>query len=264
MRRCPAVLVLLLLLAALTGCGGAAPDASAGSPTLDRIARSHELRVCSTGDYRPLTHLDRGTWRGIDVDMAADLAGKLDAKVTMVPTTWKTLTDDVVAGRCDIAVGGVSVTPDRAAKAAFTIPYLRDGKTPIVRCPDVARYSTVEQIDRPGVRAVVNPGGTNERFAREHLTKATIVPYPDNNTIFDAVADGRADLMVTDAIETRWQAAQHKGVLCSVHPDQPFTDSQKAYLTPPGDPAFTERVNGWLRTALDDGTWERFARPWLG
>nr|WP_231974496.1 transporter substrate-binding domain-containing protein [Pseudonocardia sp. HH130630-07] len=244
----------------LAGCG--APE---GSPTLARIADSGELRVCSTGDYRPLTHLaPDGRWSGIDVDMAGDLAGELGARVTMVETTWATLLDDVVADRCDIAVGGVSITPDRAERAAFTIPYLQDGKTPITRCADAGRFGTLAEIDRPGVRAVVNPGGTNERFAREHFTKATIVPHPDNNTIFDVIADGGADLMVTDAIETRWQAAQRPGELCAVHPEAPFTESEKAYLTRAGDPDFTARVDDWLRTARTDGTWDGFARPWLG
>lgn len=251
---------LLLVLAAflLTACG-------AGPGVPDRIKVAGELRICSTGDYRPLTsRAPDGTWSGIDVDMARDLAGELGLRPMMVPTTWSSLLDDVTAGRCDIAVGGVSVTPDRAARAAFTIPHLSDGKTPIVRCPDVARYSTVADIDRPGVRAVVNPGGTNERFARERLTRAALVEYPDNATIHDTLVDGRADVMVTDAIEARWQAAQRPGVLCAVHPDQPFTASEKAYLLPAGEPAFVDRVNAWLRGALDDGTWQRFARPWLG
>lgn len=257
MRR--TVLVLVALLALLAGC-----SSGATTPT-ERVAGTHELRVCSTGDYRPLTYRDAaGTWSGIDVDMARDLATKLGAQVTMVPTTWSTLLDDVTAGRCDLAVGGISVTADRAARASFTVPYLQDGKTPIVRCADLGRYATLPQIDRPGVRVVVNPGGTNERFVRTNLKAATIVPYPDNNTIHDTVADGRTDLMITDAIEARWQAAARPGVLCAEHPDAPFDSSQKAYLIPPGDPAFVDTVNRWLTTALTDGTWARAARPWLG
>lgn len=258
------VLAALAAAAVLAGCSSS-PAPAPSSPTLDRVAATKELRVCSTGDYRPLTYRAAdGRWSGIDVDMANDLAARLGARTTMVPVTWSSMLGDVVAGRCDIAVGGVSVTADRAAQATFTVPYLDDGKTPIVRCADLARFATVEQIDRPGVRVVVNPGGTNERFARGRLKAATIVPYPDNNTIHDTVADGRTDLMITDAIEARWQAAQRPGVLCAEHPDTPFDSSQKAYLIPRGDPAFVDRVNGWLSTARTDGTWDRFAKPWIG
>lgn len=250
----------------LAGCGSSQANGhTEASPSLARISSSGELRACSTGDYRPLTYrAPDGTWSGIDIDMARDLAAHLGARLTVVPTTWSTLLGDLVAGRCDIAVGGVSVTADRAAHASFTIPYLNDGKTPITRCADVARYGTLDQIDRPGVRVVVNPGGTNEQFDRQRLHNATIVPYSDNNTIFDLVADGRADLMITDAIETRWQAAQRPGVLCAVHADAPFDHSQKAYLVPSGDPEFLGRVNDWLRGALADGTWARLAKPWIG
>lgn len=75
MRRSGGLLsIVLLCAAALSGCGTGGPPES---PALDRIAQSGELRVCSTGDYRPLTHLDGGRWSGIDVDMAGDLAAEL-------------------------------------------------------------------------------------------------------------------------------------------------------------------------------------------
>ncbi|MET0190539.1 MAG: transporter substrate-binding domain-containing protein [Pseudonocardia sediminis] len=264
MRRSVLTALAGTLLVTVAGCGSSAPEPAA-SAALDRVGQTKELRVCSTGDYRPLTYRDpaNGQWSGIDVDMAGALAASLGATATIVPTTWSNLLGDLTADRCDIAMGGVSVTEARAQKAAFTTAYLSDGKTPITRCENVAKYQTVEQINRPEVRAVVNPGGTNEQFARETLTRATIVPYPDNNTIFDAVADGRADLMVTDAIETRWQATRGKG-LCAVHPEKPFTSSEKAYLVKQGDPAFLDQVNTWLRGAMADGTYQRFARPWIG
>src|SRR5690606_40866418 len=70
--------------------------------------------------------------------------------------------------------------------------------------PTLFPYTTL--FRSPDVRVVVNPGGTNEKFARERLKRATIVQHPDNNTIFDEIIAGRADLMITDAAETRWQA----------------------------------------------------------
>jgi cyclohexadienyl dehydratase len=260
--------VLVAVLLASTGCaqkpvqpGPAAPPPSA----LDLISQRGELRVCSTGDYRPFTYRDpaTGQFSGIDIDMAGDMAHQLGVRLTVVPTTWATLVGDLAGGRCDAAMGGVSITPDRARRAAFSDPYVIDGKAPITRCAQVARFQTLAAIDRPGVRVVVNPGGTNESFDRRHLKQATLVPHPDNNTIFDEIIAGRADLMITDVSEARWQAAQHPE-LCAVHPDRPLSFGPKAYLLPRGDVVFQQWVNVWLHQSLGDGTYQRFSHPWQG
>ena len=133
-------------------------------------------------------------------------------------TSWSNLMNDFVA-KCDIAVGGVSTTLDRQKRAFFTQPYMVDGKTPIVRCDDVEKYQTVAQIDQPNVRTIVNPGGTNERFAKQFFTHSQLIEYPDNVTIFKQILDGHADVMVTDASETLLQQKLNPG-LCSVHPGQ--------------------------------------------
>lgn len=256
----------LTVLAALgVGTASAVSPGPGARSTLDTIAQRGEVRVCSTGDYRPFTYRDpeTGQWRGIDVDMAGDLARRLGVTLSIVPTTWETLVDDLNAGKCELGMGGVSVTLERATDAFYSKPYVRDGKTPITRCENVDRFQTLEQINRPGVRAIVNPGGTNEEFAEQHLTRATIVRHPDNNTIFEQIVNGHADLMITDAVETRWQDKQHPE-LCAVHPDRPFTFSEKAYLLPRGDVVLQEWVDQWLNLAINDGTYDRFARPWIG
>ncbi|NEW76833.1 transporter substrate-binding domain-containing protein [Streptomyces rhizosphaericus] len=231
---------------------------------LDRVPERGVLRVCTTGDYRPFSHRDptSGAYTGIDIKMAGDLAKSLDAKPKYVPTTWATLVDDLAAGRCDVGMGGVSVTLARARKASFSEPYLTDGKTPIVRCADKDKYRTVEEIDQPGVRVVVNPGGTNEQFARAHIKQATLTVHPDNTTIFDEIIAGRADVMMTDASETRYQSAIHPE-LCAVHPDEPFSFSEKAYVLPRGDAQFKEYVDQWVHLATHDGTYKKYEDEWM-
>lgn len=261
-----AVLALGVLpaLAALTACTADNPPPPApSSPTLNAVSQRGELRVCSTGDYRPFTYRDpSGAWSGIDVAMAADLAQRLHVRETLVPTTWDRISADL-GSHCDIAVGGVSVTPQRAAVGEFSDPVLADGKTPIARCDQAARFGDLAAIDQPGVRVAVNPGGTNEKFVNGRLHQATIVPFPDNNEIFGEIVAGRANVMITDASETRWQSRRDPR-LCPVHPDQPFTHSQKAYLLPKGDAVWRDRVDLWLRDARSDGTFARASAPWTG
>ena len=140
-----------------------------------------------TGDYMPFTFLDRSsqTYHGFDVDMAEALGRALGVKVEYVQTAWPQLMKDFEADRFDIAMGGVSITLDRQKKGLFSTPIMREGKTPIARCTDVGRYQTLADIDRKGTRVIVNPGGTNERFARTHIKDAEIDVHGDNTTIFD-------------------------------------------------------------------------------
>ncbi|WP_432145235.1 transporter substrate-binding domain-containing protein [Streptomyces sp. bgisy084] len=269
-----ATLSALACLLAVTAAAPAASDTPAavrGATTtagktsaLDTVPRRGVLRVCTTGDYRPFTYRDptTGKYSGVDIKMAGDLAKGLDATPRYVATTWARLVGDLSAGRCDIAMGGVSVTLPRARAVYFSAPTRTDGKTPLVRCTDKDKYRTLAQIDRPGTRVIVNPGGTNEEFARAHIHRATLTVHPDNTTIFDEILAGRADVMMTDAGETRYQAKIHPE-LCSLHPDKPFTFSEKAYALPRGDDEFKAYVDQWVHLATHDGTYRKYEDAWM-
>jgi cyclohexadienyl dehydratase len=245
-------------------CGATPPPAvPSSSPDLSYITKQRSVRVCSTGDYRPFSYLDpQGHWSGMDIDLAQDLAKRLGVTLNIVATTWATMMADLDA-RCDVAMGGVSITLDRAEQAFYSTPYLRDGKAAVVRCGDQAKYQTLDNIDQPGVRVVVNPSGTNDDFDKTHIHRATIVNYPDNNTIFGQVIGNNADVMVTDASEIGFQIKQDPR-LCGVSLDHPFTFEQKAYLIAQRNVAMQQWIDQWLNIAENDGTFAAISQKWLG
>jgi cyclohexadienyl dehydratase len=234
------------------------------SSRLDDIVKRGTLRVGMTGDYLPFTYLDKATskFRGFDVDMAETLGNALGVKVEYVQTAWPRLTQDFDADKFDIAMGGISITPDRQQHGIFSVPVMRDGKTPIARCAEKDKYQTIADIDKPGTRVIVNPGGTNERFARAYVKSAEIRTYSDNVTIFDEIAKGNADLMMTDSSETRYQQKLHPGVLCAVHPEKPFDVAEKAYWLR-RDAALAAFVDRWLQTVRDSGRFEQIYAAWF-
>jgi len=206
MVRLPSCFAALLVIA------GAAAQAEQPA-RLDTIVKRGTLRVGMTGDYLPFSIFDHATseFRGFDVDIAEGLGKALGVRIEYVHTAWPRLAGDFEADRFDIAMGGISITPERASKGMFSTPIMQEGKTPIARCADVGKYETIAKIDQPGTRIIVNPGGTNERFARANIKNAEIRIYDDNVTIFDEIAKGNADLMMTDSSETRYQQRTHPG-----------------------------------------------------
>lgn len=230
---------------------------------LDDILARGVLRVGTTGDYKPFSYrpAPSAEFVGLDIELAGQLAKALGVRLELVPTSWPTLMKDLGDDRFDIAMGGVSISLERQKKALFSVPYLRDGKTPITRCENKDRFQTLAQIDQPGVRLIVNPGGTNERFARANVKQASITVYPDNVTIFDQIVAGKADLMITDAIETRLQQ-KLKPTLCALHPEAPFDFSEKAFLLP-RDLFWKAFVDQWLHQTLASGAFSPLLEKWL-
>ena len=229
---------------------------------LDGILARGVVRVGLTGDYRPFSVKDSsGKFEGFDVDMAESMAKGLGVRLEIVPTAWPTLMADLQSQKYDIGMGGISVTLDRAKTAYFSAPVLRTGKAAITRCTEQAQFTSLSAIDRPGVRVITNPGGTNERFDRANLKQAEIVVFPNNAAIFDELVANHADVMLTDAVEARLQQRLHPE-LCAVHPDQPFDFSELAYLLP-RDPALKAWVDQWLHIQSETGEQKRLLAKWL-
>jgi cyclohexadienyl dehydratase len=208
------------------------------------------LRVGTTGDYAPFSLEREGSLSGVDIELAHGLAEALRARVVFVRTTWPTLMDDFAAGRFDVAMSGISVTAERRAVAAFSRSYHQGGKTAIVRCGREAAFDTLAEIDRPAVRAIVNPGGTNERFARAELAHAQLIVHPDNRTVFDEIVLGRADVMVTDDVEVELQT-RRRPELCRATRSL-FSHADKAFLLP-REPALVAEVDRWLGQQVEKG-----------
>ncbi|CAE6687997.1 Cyclohexadienyl dehydratase [Paraburkholderia nemoris] len=232
--------------------------------TLARVTQSGILRVCTPGDYKPFSFQRApGEFEGLDVDLMGSLATALNAKPQFVKTTWANLLPDFVAGKCDIAAGGISVSLERQKQAYFSTPYMVNGKTPLTRCENVAKYQSIEAIDQPSVRVIANPGGSNEKFARTKLSHAQLTMHSDNLTIFDEIIKGHADVFVTEAAEAIVQSKAHPE-LCAVNPDKPLQYAEMGYLLPNGDDVFKHFVDQWLHLSQANGEYAQMSAKWLG
>lgn len=253
----PARWVAALALLAL------AASTAAQESSLDAVMKAGVLRACTPGDYKPFSfQKSDGTFEGLDVDLAQSLASAMGAKLELVKTSWANLLPDFGAGKCDIALGGISVTTERQKRVFFSKAYMVNGKTPLARCEDVAKFQSVADIDKAGVRVIANPGGSNERFARANFKVATLTIHADNLTIFDELLAKRADVFVTEAAEALVQQKLRPG-LCAVNPERPLQYGEMAWMLPRNDMVMKGFVDQWLHLAKASGDYQRTADKWL-
>ena len=259
--RIRATLALLSIL-----CGYAATaDVHAQTSLLDRIRERGEIRIGTTGDYKPFTYLnpETGTYEGMDIDAAQLLGEALGVSVRFVSTTWSNLSEDTLNERFDLAMGGITRTLTRQKDLALTDPYVTIGKSPLIRKADRERFRNLRDIDRPGVRIGANYGGTNEAYVRANIRQASIVMFENNLDVQPAVASGDVDVMFTDNVEAVIYARQNP-LLYALDPDRPLTREDLGYMTVRGDQPFINFLNLWLYQMRQKGTLEALRSKWIG
>ena len=210
----------------------------------------------TTGDYRPLSFREAdGTYWGFGIEVANEIAARLGVSIAFVPTSWPTLTADVLAEpqTFDLAIGGITITDTRRETMLMSEGYLANGKTILCRASEADRYQSLADIDKPEVRVMVNPGGLNEKFANENLTHATIVIHQKNEEIPALIAEGQADVMITEITEAPYYV-QTDARLAAPLLNKPFTHGEIGVLMQKGQEDLLQMVNNVIRQMKSDGS----------
>ena len=224
------------------------------------IQKAGVLLVGTTGDYKPMSYLNPDTkvYEGFDAEMAASLAKYLGVKLQYVPTTWKTLQADTLADKFDVALCGITQTPARHAVMAMSDPYLTFGKTVLVQKKAAEQFKTLADVNKPTVRVMYNPGGTNEKFAKEMTPDAKLIMHEKNAEIPGLVGEDKADVMITETMEAR-RYVRDNPKLAAPLIDKPFTENHFGVLMTKDDPKLLAATNAWMKKITEDGTlaaWE--------
>jgi len=212
--------------------------------------------VGTTGDYRPLSFReDDGRYWGFGIEVAGEIAKRLGVGIQFVPTSWPTLTADVQKEpqTFDLAIGGITITDTRRETMLMSEGYLANGKTILCRASEADRYQSLADIDKPEVRVMVNPGGLNEKFANENLTHATIIVHQKNEEIPSLIAEGDADVMITEITEAPYYV-QTDTRLAAPLLNAPFNHGEIGVLMRKGQEDLLQLVNATIRQMKSDGS----------
>lgn len=112
-------------VSATTAPANAQPQTGAEKDLLDVIRERGVMRVSTDANYAPQSYFDEQTktWTGFDIEVAYEVGRRLGVKVEFVTPDWSAVTAGNWAGRWDVSIGSMTITPERQKVLDFTPPY---------------------------------------------------------------------------------------------------------------------------------------------
>lgn len=211
------VLLLVLMTTLLAGCssktdnketGASASSATGTARTLDEIKKSGKIVIGVFSDKKPFGYVDEnGTYQGYDVYFGNRIAKDLGVDVEYVSVEAASRVEYLVTAKVDIILANFTVTPDRAEKVDFALPYMKVALG--VVSPDSALITSADQLK--GKTLIVNKGTTAETYFTENYPDVKLLKFDQYSEAYSALLDGRGDAFSTDNTEVLAWAIENKG-----------------------------------------------------
>lgn len=255
--------VLLALISLVAACAHPSPWPSPPSAAAPVVRAP--LRAGTSGDYPPLSVWKDDHVEGFAPALVTAFASAEKREVRWTRFDWPGLSEDLRAGRFDLAADGITVRPERSIGGRFTVPIARGGAVLLLRRPAWALPAQegaplLASIDRAGLRVVVNQGGHLERVARGLLHLADIRAIADNDAVRSAFVRGEADAAMTNTFEApRWAAGAP-----GVEQIGPLTQDVTAIWMRADRGEVADRLDEWLLDEEESGRLAALRARWLG
>ncbi len=220
-----------------------------------------DLLVCTAQDLPSIAwrNLRNGEMEGLDADIAHALAARFSLRPVFVESAAGSVIDMVERGSCDLGMGGIGVSPARAARVAFTTPFLA-GPLALVTQRTSNRVTDWAGLDREGVVVAVLAGTVAEEAVRQHLRQAEVMVLRPPMLPEQEIGAGRADVFVTDFADARRLREDDRWRVADAPPS--LGQTLYAYAVPRSDPAWLTEVNTFLVQLKADGTLPRALQRW--
>ncbi len=253
-KRAVFISLLLCLVLLFTGCqAGAGPSgesnqaSSAAKSDTKLTITSGVLTMATNAYFPPYEYYEGAEIQGIDVEIAKEIASRLDLELEIENMKFKSIIPAVKKGKADIGLAGISITKEREKSIDFSESYASGIQSVIVL--EESGIESIEQLD--GEKIGVKIHTTGNIYASEEFGENNLVRY---NEGIDAVSDlvkGEITAVVIDNEPAKSYASKTKGL--KILPVD-LAKEDYAICISKGNEELKEAVNKALNDMKNDGT----------
>lgn len=209
-----------------------------------------KLVIGTDPGFKPFEYRQGGKIVGFDIDLAQEIADDTGRQLVVEEMNFDGLIAALQAGKIDMAVAGMSVTPERSQNVNFSNPYYLASQMIVVRDNDQRIKS---KTDLTGKKIGVQLGSTGDTIVGQlpHVTKIQFSAVP---AVLQELRSGRIDAAVLDnaPAETYIKTNPDLKML-----DTKLSEENYAIAMRKDRTDLLDQVNATIKRVRQDGTYQR-------
>lgn len=157
-----------------------------------------EIHMATNAQFPPYEYYEGEKIVGIDAEMAAAIADKLDMKLVIDDMDFDAIITSVQSGKSSFGMAGMTVTEDRLKSINFSDSYATGIQSIIV--PEGSKITSVDDLFADGAKYLVGTqkGTTGDIYAEDDFGADRVMKYSTGNEAVQALITGKIDCVIID------------------------------------------------------------------
>ena len=252
MKKVFMLLMAMVMVVMMAGCGGGEKKA-AQAPKV--------LKVGTEPTFAPFEFQKEGSkeFDGFDMDLIRAIGKQLNMKVEILNMGFDALIPAINAGNIDLAIAGMSITPDRQKAVDMSDPYYVSGLVVVVG-KDNATVKSVNDLGNKGIAVQIGTTGA-ERAAK--VPGAKVKNFNTNAEVFLELKNKGVDAVIIDKPVAEYFLATGGGKdFAKIVGDTMEAESYGISLKK--NSPLTKEINKALLDLKKNGEYDKLYAKWFG
>jgi ABC-type amino acid transport substrate-binding protein len=226
-----------------------------------KVLDKDTIVIGTESTYPPYEFRDeKNNLQGFDIELMESIANKLGKKIEWVDMPFDSLIPALLAHKIDIVAAGMSATPERAKRVAFSTPYEISMSAFLAKTENTS-LKTLN--DMKGKIIAVQLGTVQETFSRT-IEGANVKTFQKFDDCVREVTLGRADATLMDVpVAKKFLDQKDFDGKISIAFEQEITGAGKALAIHLEEKDFLDAVNGALNEMQNSDELENLRNKWF-
>ena len=220
-------------------------------------AQEGKLVMVTNAEFPPYEYHEGDQIVGIDAEIAAAIAQELGLELEIEDIAFDSIIPELVSGKADFAMAGMTVTEERKASVDFSNTYAQASQKVIVKeGSDIASPD-----DLAGKIVGVQLGTTGDIYVTDLEAEGTTVErYSKGFEAVQALSQNKIDAVVIDEQPAQVFVGQTEGLVIL---EESFTDEEYAAAVKKGNTALLDAINGALASLEESGKLDEIVAKYI-